>query len=146
MYVRELMVSYRSREDLGVPSERATVSNPRHAADIFVRALENEAVEVFALLFLTTKHALLAYHQLSRGTIDSSPAHPREIFQAALLCHAASVVLGHNHPSGDPTPSRDDCDLTKRLCEAGELIGIQVIDHIIVGDRRYFSFKEAGRL
>jgi len=72
--------------------------------------------------------------------------HPREVFKAALLANAAAIILTHNHPSGDPTPSADDMALTRRLAEAGTLIGVEVLDHIIVGDGRYFSFREGGRL
>ena len=105
-----------------------------------------EAVEVFGLLCLTVKHRLIAYHQISRGSIDCTAVSPREVFQVALLSHAAAVVVGHNHPSGDPTPSPDDIALTTRLCQAGQILGVDVIDHVIVADDRYYSFKEGGRI
>jgi DNA repair protein RadC len=106
--------------------------------------LDHEAVEVFLILCLNTKHSLLAYHELSRGTLDSTLVHPREVFKAAMLANAASVVLGHNHPSGDPTPSPDDIALTMRLVQAGELLGVRVLDHLILGGDGYHSFKEKG--
>ena len=146
MYVRELRVSYLKRQDLPLENALNPLSKPGDAAQVLRAILENEAVEGFGLLFLTTNHRLLSYHQLSRGTIDSTPASPRDVFQAALLGHAACIVLAHNHPSGDPTPSRDDCDLTRRLCQAGELMDIAVVDHIIIGHGNYFSFREARRL
>lgn len=76
-----------------------------------------------------------------RGTLDSALVHPREVFEAALLANAAAIVAGHNHPSGDPTPSPDDVEITRRLAATGEVLGIPVLDHIIVGDGRYYSFK-----
>ena len=83
---------------------------------------------------------------LSVGTLDASLVHPREVFREATTAGVAAVVLFHNHPSGDPTPSRDDIALTSRLVEAGELMGIAVLDHVVLGESRYFSFKESGRL
>jgi DNA repair protein RadC len=146
MYVRELMVSYRRRL-VPVPSDTRTLSRPADAASMLASLLRDEAVEVFAVLFLNVKQRLLGYHQLSRGSIDSTIANPREVFQAALLAHAASVIVGHNHPSGDPEPSPDDRALTQRLVQAGALIGVDVLDHIIVtADERYYSFKEGGEI
>jgi DNA repair protein RadC len=103
-------------------------------------------VEQFGLVMLDTKHRLLRTAIISVGTLDSSPAHPREIFREAASASAAAIVLFHNHPSGDPTPSRDDVDLTRRLIQAGQLMGIDVLDHVILADTRYFSFRESGRL
>jgi DNA repair protein RadC len=108
--------------------------------------LQDEAVEVGGLLCLSTKCDVLAYHELSRGTLDTTLVHARDVFRTALLAHAAAVIIGHNHPSGDPTPSPDDATVTERLRHAGGVIGIEVYDHIIVGQGRYYSFREAGRL
>ena len=83
---------------------------------------------------------------LSVGTLDASLVHPREVFRAAADCRAAVVVLFHNHPSGDPSPSADDLALTKRLVDAGVLMGIEVLDHLVLADAKYYSFKEAGRI
>jgi DNA repair protein RadC len=144
MYVRELTVSYRRRL-LSVPSQNRSITKPVEAASVFASLIEDEPVEVFAVLFLTTKQQLIGYHEVSRGSIDCTIVNPRDVFRAALLGHAASIVVGHNHPSGDPTPSPDDVALTRRIVQAGELIGIEVADHIVIGhDGRYFSFKEAG--
>ena len=98
------------------------------------------------MLCLSTKHRVIAYHEVSRGTLDSTLVHPREVFKAALLANAAAIVVSHNHPSGDPSPTMDDLEVTTRLVAAGEILGIVVLDHIVVGDGHYFSFKEAGRL
>jgi DNA repair protein RadC len=120
---------------------------PRDAASLFASLMEDEAVEVFGVLLLTTKQRLIAYHELSRGSITSTVVSPRELFQAALLVNASLVVVGHNHPSGDPSPSPDDRALTRHLIQAGEVMRMQVLDHVIIGhDGRYFSFKEAGEL
>ena len=83
---------------------------------------------------------------ISTGTLDASLAQPREVFRAATMHRAAAIVLFHNHPSGDPSPSNDDIALTARLQEAGLIFGIEVVDHLILADTRYYSFKEAGRL
>ena len=90
---------------------------------------------------------MLCYHELGRGTLDSVTIHPRDVFKIALLSNAASVAIGHNHPSGEPTPSPHDCDVTSRLIAAAAVMAIPVVDHIIVGDDgQYYSFKEMGRL
>jgi len=146
--LRELTVRYSVRKDSDdqpVVVGR-TIGIPSDAAAAFMAVLRDEPAEVFAMLCLTTKHRVIAYHEVSRGTLDSTLAHPREVFKAALLANSAAIVISHNHPSGDSTPSADDVDLTRRLVAAGELLGISVLDHIVIGDGRYFSFKEAGRL
>lgn len=146
MRVRELVVSYRVRSDCELVDCRV-LDAPRDAATMFAAILGHEAVEVFGVLCVTTKRRFIAYHEVGRGSIDSVVVSPREVFQAALLAHASAVVVGHNHPSGDPTPSPDDRELTRRLTAGGSLIGVSVLDHIVVGhDGRYFSFKETGGL
>jgi DNA repair protein RadC len=146
MYVRELVVSYR-RVQILMASESRSVSMPREAASVFASIMGEEAVEVFGILCLTSKYGLIAYHQISRGGIGHTVASPREVFQVALLSHAAAVIVGHNHPSGDPRPSADDRVLTERLVNAGKVMGVEILDHIIVGhDGKYFSFKEGGGL
>jgi DNA repair protein RadC len=111
-----------------------------------VPLLQHEAVEVCGLLCLSTKHDVVAYHELSRGTLDGTVVHPRDVFRSALLANAASVIVGHNHPSGDPTPSPDDVRLTDRLSHAAQILNVELMDHVIVGDGSYYSFREAGRL
>jgi DNA repair protein RadC len=146
--LRELTVRYSVRkntEDQPLIVGRA-LSNATDTAAAFIALLQDEPAEVFGILCLTTKHCVIAYHEVSRGTLDSTLVHPREVFKAALLANAAAIVAGHNHPSGDHTPSPDDVELTRRLVAAGELLGIPVLDHVVIGDGRYYSFKEAGRL
>ena len=131
---------------LRCPPARLQFANPKDIAGYLLPQFGARPVEQFGLVMLDTKHRLIRTAVVSVGTLDSSPAHPREIFREAASACAAAIVLFHNHPSGDPTPSRDDVDLTRRLVQAGELMGIDVLDHVILADTRYFSFREAGRL
>lgn len=128
------------------PGQRTQFGSPREIATYLLPQFGARSVEQFGVVLLDTKHRLLRTTLVSVGTLDSSPAHPREVFREATAASAAAVVLFHNHPSGDPRPSEDDCDLTGRLVEAGRIIGIRVLDHIILADTKYFSFKESGRL
>jgi DNA repair protein RadC len=146
--LRELTIRYSVKADAtGQPVVIGrTVSTPAASAAALAALLQDEPGEVFAILCLSTKHRVIAYHEVSRGTLDATLVHPREVFKAALLSNAASIILTHNHPSGDPTPSPDDHQLTRRLVDAGRLIGVEVLDHIIVGDGHYFSFKEGSCL
>lgn len=131
---------------LRCPPARLQFVNPRDAAAYLLPQFGSRPVEQFGLMMLDTKHRLIRTSVVSVGTLDSSPAHPREIFREAASACAAAIVLFHNHPSGDPLPSRDDIELTRRLVQAGEIMGIDVIDHLILADTRYFSFREAGKL
>ena len=146
--LRELTIRYSVKADAtGQPVViDRTLSTPAASAAALAALLQDEPGEVFGILCLSTKHRVIAYHEVSRGTLDATLVHPREVFKAALLSNAASIILTHNHPSGDSTPSPDDHQLTRRLVDAGRLIGVEVLDHIIVGDGRYYSFKEGSCL
>ena len=109
----------------------------------FLRAHENSE-EYLYMLCMNMKLVMTSVFELSHGSVNSSIASVREMFQKALLANAVSVIVLHNHPSGDPTPSREDIEVTKRMKEAGNLIGIDVLDHIIIGDNRYTSLKDKG--
>lgn len=100
--------------------------------------------ERFGVVLLDTKHRAIAAVALSRGTLDASLVHPRDVFRTAADHRAAAVVLFHNHPSGDPAPSVDDIQLTRRLVEAGELMGITVVDHIVLGDEAWHSLRDSS--
>ena len=103
--------------------------------------------EQFACIHLNARSAPLGIEIVSVGSLSASLVHPREIFKAAIMNNAAAVILAHNHPTGDPSPSSQDLELTKRLCQAGEILGIEVLDHVIVTPRENFlSMKEAGIL
>lgn len=103
-------------------------------------------VEQFGLVMLDSKLHILRIKIVAIGTLDSTVAHPREVFREAAIASAAAVVLFHNHPSGDPTPSQEDLELTERMLDAGDVMGISVLDHIILTAHRYFSLQEAGLL
>lgn len=128
------------------PSERVQLVSPRDVAVFLMPEYGGRAVEQFGMVLLDTRHRVIRTTVVTSGTLDMSAVHPRDVFRQATSASAAAIVLFHNHPSGDPAPSRDDGDLTTRLAEAGHLMGIEVLDHLILGDGRYFSFKEAGRL
>jgi DNA repair protein RadC len=123
--------------------ERTLLGRPREVAWYLLPHHGSGPVEQFGVVMLDTKHRVIWTTVLSVGTLDASLVHPRELFRAALEDGAAAVVLFHNHPSGDPTPSADDMALTKRLVESGVLMGIEVLDHLVLADSRYYSFKEA---
>ena len=106
--------------------------------------VQEESQEVFGILILNAKNKIVAVHEVSRGILNRSLVHPREVFKPAVLHNAAAIICFHNHPSGDPEPSRDDIEITKRLVEAGKIMAIGILDHIIVGDGRYVSLKEMG--
>jgi DNA repair protein RadC len=128
------------------PDERALLASPRDVATYLMPGHGAAPVEQFGVLMLDTKHRVIRTSVLSVGTLDASLVHPREVFRAATECRAAAVVLFHNHPSGDPSPSADDLALTKRLVDAGILMGIEVLDHLVLADAKYYSFKESGRI
>ena len=98
----------------------------------------------FLALLLDTRSQLIKVAEISIGSLDTSIVHPREVFREAISASAASVIFVHNHPSGDPEASADDIELTKRLTQAGEIMGIDVLDHIIIGDKKYLSLKRQG--
>ncbi len=98
------------------------------------------------LLLLNTKSRLIGETDISRGTVNSAVVSPRELFVEALQKDAVSIILLHNHPSGDPTPSREDILVTKKVCEAGKMIGVELLDHIIIGNNCYSSMREQGIL
>ncbi|HVC20526.1 MAG TPA: DNA repair protein RadC [Vicinamibacterales bacterium] len=125
---------------------RVQIAGPGDAAAYLMPQFGARAVEHFGVVLLDTKHRVLRTAVISVGTLDASLVHPREVFREAIAGSAAAILLFHNHPSGDPAPSADDEDLTTRLVMAGRLIGIDVIDHLILADTRYCSFKETGRI
>ena len=121
------------------------MSSPRVVADYLLPRFGSRPVEQFGVLLLDTKHRVIRASILSVGTLDASIVHPREVFREAAAAGAAALVVFHNHPSGDPEPSDDDRRLTERLVAAGVLMWIHVLDHVILADVKYFSFREHGR-
>lgn len=121
--------------------KKNTVKSPEDAIKAVKNQLKGKKKEHFLLLSLDTRNHLINTHTVSIGSLDSSIVHPREVFKEAISSSAASVIFVHNHPSGDPQPSQDDIKLTKRLVEVGEILGIEVLDHIIICDKEYLSMK-----
>jgi DNA repair protein RadC len=110
----------------------ARLSTPEQAAEAFCALIGNPDREYFVCMLLDGRNRISAIHTVSQGSLNQSIVHPRETFKAAILANSAAILIAHNHPTGDLTPSREDLDITKRLKEAGELLGIKVLDHIIV--------------
>lgn len=125
---------------------RPLVTSPEAAAALLVPELGGRDRERCVALLLDTRHRLLELRTVSIGSIDHTFMSPREVFRDALLANAAAVVLGHNHPSGDPTPSRDDERVTRRLAKAAEVIGIDLLDHLVVGAGCWTSLARAGAI
>jgi DNA repair protein RadC len=117
------------------------VKSPADVAAMVRRQLKGKKKEHFLVLCLDTRNRLINCKPVSVGSLDTSIVHPREVFKEAVSSSAASVIFVHNHPSGDPEPSKEDVELTKRLAKAGEIVGIEVLDHIIVCDKSYLSLK-----
>ena len=128
------------------PLLRDSITSPEDGVALLMPRLRYEAKEHFLVVLLNSKNKVLEIKQISEGSLNSSVVHPREVFAPAVLHHAAAILTAHNHPSGDPTPSKEDKDLTNTLVQAGKYMGIPVLDHIIIGDARYFSFKEHSYL
>ena len=126
--------------------ERPRLVTPRQVAAYLLPEYGSCAVEQFGILMLDSKNRVLRIKLLSVGSLDSTIAHPREVFREATAAAAAAIILFHNHPSGDPSPSPDDVDLTLRLVSAGQIMGIEVIDHLILADQTYFSMMESGHI
>lgn len=127
-------------------SDGDSITTPGQAAGLFMEELRYKKKEYFKILLLNTKNHVISREEISVGSLSASIVHPREIFNIPLRKSAASVILFHNHPSGDPSPSQEDLAVTRRLVDAGNLLGITVRDHIIIGDGCFFSFREKGLL
>ncbi len=121
-----------------------SVCSPQDVAVVLMDEMKNLQQENLKVLFLNIKNKLIAAETIFVGGLNTSVVHPRDIFRVALKKAAASIVVAHNHPSGDPTPSNEDIQVTKRLIEAGEIMGVKVLDHLIIGGDRYISLKEKG--
>lgn len=126
--------------------ETLKFTSPKAVADYFMEEMRHKEKEELKVLMLDAKSGLIAMSTVSKGTVNYAVASPREIFLEALKYKAVSIIIMHNHPSGDPTPSQNDFLCTKKIREAGELIGISLIDHIIIGDNKYMSFSEKNLL
>ncbi|MDF2945536.1 MAG: repair protein RadC [Bacillales bacterium] len=126
--------------------EKYTIRSPQDCAEYLKYEMSTLCQEHFVCLYLNTKNQIIYKQTVFIGSLNASIVHPREVFNTAIKKSAASVICAHNHPSGDPTPSKEDIDVTKRLVECGKIIGIELLDHIIIGDDKYISLKEKGYL
>lgn len=122
------------------------ISCPTDVAEVLMEDMRYLKQEFFKIILLNTKNRIISIDNVTIGTLDASLVHPREVFKRAISKSSSNIILVHNHPSGDPTPSEADKKITRRLLDAGEIIGIKVIDHIIIGNGKYLSFKEKGIL
>jgi DNA repair protein RadC len=129
-----------------MPTYEARIRSSATASTLLQEFLADTDREHFVILMLDQKNQVIGINTVSIGSLSASVVHPREVFKPAILSNCASLILGHNHPSGDAQPSREDRAITQRLVESGKLLGIAIIDHIIVGDGRYFSFADEGLL
>jgi DNA repair protein RadC len=126
--------------------ERPRLTTPRQLASYLLPQYGAGSVEQFGIVMLDTKHRVIRIKIVSSGSLDATIVHPREVFREATSAAAAAIVLFHNHPSGDPTPSTEDLVLTTRMVNAGDIMGIDVLDHLVLADQKYFSLVESGRM
>ncbi|MHB9026427.1 MAG: JAB domain-containing protein [Armatimonadota bacterium] len=125
-------------------TDRKVISSPADAYEILKEFIGEADREQFVILLLDTRHNLRGIHVVSIGSLNASIVHPREVFKPVLLANCAGIVMGHNHPSGDPDASSEDLALTSRIKQGGELLGISVLDHIILGQDTFVSLKDRG--
>ena len=125
---------------------RNHITSPGDAAKFLMPRLRHGTHEEFLTILLNTKNRVIKTERIAEGSLTSAVVHPREVFASAIINHAAAILVAHNHPSGDPYPSSEDRHLTKSLEEAGKTLGIPLMDHIVIGDGRYYSFREHGEL
>ncbi|MCA1063568.1 DNA repair protein RadC [Rossellomorea aquimaris] len=126
--------------------DRYSIRSPEDGANYVMNDMRFLAQEHFVCLYLNTKNQVLHKQTIFIGSLNASIVHPREVFKEAFRRSAASIICIHNHPSGDPTPSREDIEVTKRLVECGRIIGIDILDHLIIGEKKFISLKEKGYL
>ncbi|HHV64721.1 MAG TPA: DNA repair protein RadC [Peptococcaceae bacterium] len=126
------------------PAVRPVINSPADVADLVMEEMRFLDREHFRVMYLNTRNNVLGISPISIGSLNSSIVHPRECFKEAIRRNANTIILLHNHPSGDPSPSREDLEITKRLVEGSKILGIDILDHVIIGDKRYVSLKEQG--
>ena len=126
--------------------ERSVITCPEDAADYAAPRLRYENREHMCVMLLNVKNHIIAWETISIGSLDASVVHPREVFRPAIIKGAASIILVHNHPSGDPTPSKEDLEVTARMVQVGRVMNISVLDHIIIGGDNFVSMKEKGAI
>ncbi len=125
---------------------RPKINSPEDVYRLIYPRMREQKKELFIELCLDTKNQVIKEETISIGSLNANIVHPREVFKTALTESAAHIIVAHNHPSGDPAPSREDIEITKKLAETGKIMGIDLLDHVIIGDGRHFSLKEAGHI
>ncbi len=120
------------------------VTSPKDLADLLMGEMNELNQEILKVILLSTKNTIIGIKDIFKGSLNTSVVHPREIYKEAINKNSASIIICHNHPSGDPTPSKEDINITLRVKECGNIIGIQLIDHIIIGNNKFISLKERG--
>jgi len=130
------------RSALADKTDLQSITSPEYCVGLLMPLMRYETNEKFVVVILNAKNKLLGIRQISVGSLSSAVVHPREVFREAIINHAAAIICAHNHPSGDPTPSKEDKDLTNSLAGTGKILGIPVLDHLVIGDGSYYSFKE----
>lgn len=130
------------RLSYGEALKKVKITDPSTIANLYMDEMRYLQKEHFRIALLDTKNQIIVTEEISVGTLNASIVHPRDVFKVAIKRNANAIILIHNHPSGDPIPSNEDINITNRLIDVGKLIGIKVLDHIIIGDNRYISFKE----
>lgn len=128
------------------PNDKYVIRSPDDGADFIMEEMRNLQQEHFVVLFLNTKNQIIHRQTIFIGSLNASIVHPREVYREAVKRSAASIIVAHNHPSGDPAPSQEDIQVTRRLVESGKIVGIELLDHLIIGDRKFVSLKEKGYL
>lgn len=133
--------------EVSAPFVSYSIKCPEDAQNLAASYIADEDREVFLVMMLNTKNEVVGLHRAHVGSLNSSIVHPRDVMKAAILNNAASIIVSHQHPSGNPTPSQEDIEVTKRLAEAGKILGIEVLDHVIVSHTgKHVSLKEKGYL
>ncbi|NTZ18847.1 JAB domain-containing protein [Paenibacillus sp. JMULE4] len=142
---RQILAALELAKKLNVPAEAPYIIRcPQDVATLLIPEMRYLQCEHFVVLFMNIKNGVIAKETISIGSLTASIVHPREVFKAAIKRSSASIIVAHNHPSGNPTPSPEDIQITKRLVEGGSIIGIDVLDHIIIGGDQFYSLKEHG--
>jgi DNA repair protein RadC len=141
------VVSLQMIKEKTFPYATNKITDPMSAVNLLREFIQKQDREVFVLICLDSKNKVNAINVVSIGNLNSAIIHPREIFKTAILANSASIIVGHNHPSGCPIASKEDISVTERIKKASEILGIQLLDHVIIGDEgKYYSFKEKGHI
>ena len=132
------------REQPELPFPKSRISGPDDVRGLLQRQLAFQDREIFCIVVPDARNQVLGVNTVSIGSVSASIVHPREVFRPVILMGASSIILSHCHPSGDPSPSKDDIELTRRLVKGGEILGIEILDHIVIADSSFLSLKEKG--